>query len=40
MLNLIFLENQTSLVELIKPVDPEIKTNQHLGVMSTGIPTE
>ena len=35
-----FLENQNSLVELIKPVHTKLKTNQYLGVLSTGIPTE
>jgi len=27
------------LVELIKPVDPKLTTNEHLAVLSTGIPT-
>ena len=34
------MESQTSMVELIKSVDPKLTINIHLGVLSTGIPTK
>jgi len=34
------LETQNPLVKLINSVDPKITINEHLGVLSTGIPTK